>query len=137
MNQVGNFFRNLFRNLQYSLTRFMTGRYGMDKLNIAILVLSLLVSILSSLTRSSVICLLFAILSYGLMIWAIFRCFSRNTYRRYQENSRYLLLCTRLKDRRHRYYRCPKCHQMTRVPRGKGKISISCPRCGEKFVRKS
>ena len=137
MNQLGAFFRNLFRNLQYRTAQFMQGRYGMDKLNIAILLLSLLVSILSSLMRGALSCLILAALSYALMILAIFRCLSRNTYRRYNENSRYLLFVNCLKDRQHRYFRCPKCRQMARVPRGKGKISISCPRCGEKFVRKS
>jgi len=43
----------------------------------------------------------------------------------------------RIKDREHRYFDCPKCRQMVRVPRGKGKISITCPKCREKFVRKS
>ena len=46
-------------------------------------------------------------------------------------------LFDRLKDRQHRYFDCPKCHQMVRVPRGKGKISITCPRCREKFVKKT
>ena len=76
-------------------------------------------------------------LSYGMMIWAIFRCLSRNTYKRYQENRKYLQLLDRVKDREHRYFDCPKCHQRVRVPRGKGKISISCPRCKEKFVRQT
>ena len=46
-------------------------------------------------------------------------------------------LFDRLKDRQHRYYKCPKCRQSVRVPRGKGKISITCPRCREKFIRKT
>ena len=75
--------------------------------------------------------------AYALMFWAIFRSLSRNTYKRYQENRKYLQIVERSKDREHRYFDCPKCRQTVRVPRGKGKIAISCPRCREKFVRKS
>ena len=76
-------------------------------------------------------------LSYALMFWAIFRALSRNTYKRYQENRKFLLIFDRLKDRNNRYFDCPKCRQTVRVPRGKGKISITCPRCKEKFIRKT
>ena len=69
------------------------------------------------------------------MLWAMFRCFSRNTYQRYRENRKYLMLLDRIKDREHRYFECPKCRQPVRVPRGKGKISITCPKCKEKFVK--
>ena len=47
------------------------------------------------------------------------------------------LIFDRLKDRQHRYFACPKCRQTVRVPRGKGKISITCPKCREKFIRKT
>lgn len=70
------------------------------------------------------------------MIWAICRALSRNTYKRYQENRKFLQFFTRLKDRQNRYFDCPKCRQLVRVPRGKGKIAITCPRCKEKFIRK-
>ena len=81
--------------------------------------------------------LLLVLLSYGLMIWAISRSLSRNTYRRYQENRRFLQAINRVKDRQNCYFDCPKCRQTVRVPRGKGKISITCPRCHEKFVKKT
>jgi ribosomal protein L37AE/L43A len=77
------------------------------------------------------------VLSYFCMGWAMFRILSRNTYKRYQENRKYLMILQRLKDREHRYYDCPRCHQQVRVPRGKGKIAISCPKCREKFIRKT
>ena len=115
----------------------MYGRYGSDRLNLVILVAGLVASVLSSLIRIFPVNILLLLLSYGLMIWAIFRTLSRNTYKRYQENRRFMLIFDRLKDRQNRYYECPKCHQTVRVPRGKGKISITCPRCKEKFVRKT
>jgi len=55
----------------------------------------------------------------------------------YRENRRFLMLLDRIRDRSHRYYSCPRCRQPVRVPRGKGKISITCPKCSEKFIKKT
>ena len=115
----------------------MSGRYGTDRLNMVILCAGLAASILSVLVSVQPFNLIFWALSYVLMIWAIFRTMSRNTYKRYQENRKFLQIFDRLKDRQHRYFDCPKCRQMVRVPRGKGKICITCPRCKEKFVKKT
>ena len=130
-------FRGFLSKLAMHMRRFMEGRYGNDKLNMAILLTGVVMSILSSILGGFLLKVILWALSYGLMIWAIFRCLSRNTYKRYQEIRRYLQLLDRVKDRQHRYYDCPKCRQRVRVPRGKGKISITCPRCKEKFVRKT
>jgi hypothetical protein len=119
------------------LRQFMAGRYGTDKLNTCILVLGVIVSIVAAILRNPLLTLVFATLSYVLMFWAIFRTFSRNTYKRYQENRKFLMLLDRIKDRKHRYYSCPRCRQPVRVPRGKGKIAITCPKCREKFVKKT
>ena len=116
---------------------FMAGRYGMDKLNMAILWTGVIASLLSAMIRQQPLNLIFWGLSYALMILSIFRILSRNTYKRYQENRKFLQIFDRLKDRQHRYFDCPKCRQTVRVPRGKGKISITCPRCREKFVKKT
>ena len=119
------------------LRRFMAGRYGTDRLNMAILGTGLVACLISPFFHRPLINLLLTALSYGLMIWAICRSLSRNTYARYQENRKFLQFFDRLKDRQHRYYDCPKCHQVVRVPRGKGKIAITCPKCREKFIRKT
>ena len=129
--------RGWLSKLGLQMRRFMEGRYGNDKLNIAILIAGVITSLLSSILGGFVLKTVFWAVSYGLMIWAISRCLSRNTYKRYQENRKYLQILDRVKDREHRYYDCPKCRQRVRVPRGKGKISITCPRCKEKFVRKT
>jgi ribosomal protein L37AE/L43A len=81
--------------------------------------------------------LAFMLISYGFLAWAIFRMLSKNVYKRYEENRKYLRFLDRWKDKEHRYYDCPKCKQTVRVPRGKGKISITCPTCKEKFVKKT
>ncbi len=137
MNGFGNWLRRLGANLRSGLQRFMMGRYGTDKLNIAILVTGLIASLLSTIIRLPLLDLLLMLVSYGLMGWALFRTLSRNTYKRYQENRKYLMLRQRWQDREHRYFDCPRCRQQVRVPRGKGKISISCPKCKEKFIRKT
>lgn len=119
------------------LRRFMMGRYGTDKLNMYILGAGVICSLVSLFIPLALVRLILSTGSYVLMIWAIFRTFSRNTYKRYQENRRFLMLLTRFKDRQHRYFDCPKCRQSVRVPRGKGKIMITCPKCGEKFQKKT
>ncbi|MGM9660834.1 MAG: hypothetical protein ACI3WQ_09575 [Faecousia sp.] len=137
MNGIGGWLRQFSARLSAGLRSFMAGRYGTDRLNMVILCVGLAASLLSVFFRSTPLNLLFFVLSYGLMIWAIFRSLSRNTYKRYQENRKFLQILNRLKDRQNRYFDCPKCRQMVRVPRGKGKISITCPRCHEKFIRKT
>lgn len=137
MNGFRSWFRGFSAKMSAGLRRFMTGRYGTDKLNMVILCAGLVASLLSVMVRTPLWNLVFWALSYGLMIWAIFRSLSRNTYKRYQENRWFLQRVNRLKDRQNRYFNCPKCRQMVRVPRGKGKISITCPKCREKFIRKT
>lgn len=137
MNGIGSWLRQFSARLSAALRNFMAGRYGTDKLNMVILCVGLAVSLLSVFFKYAPVNLLLVLLSYGLMIWAIFRTLSRNTYKRYQENRKFLQIIGRLKDRNNRYFDCPKCRQMVRVPRGKGKISITCPRCHEKFIRKT
>lgn len=123
--------------LSASFRAFMAGRYGTDRLNMVILTAGLVVCLVSAFIKAPMVNLLLTAISYALMIWAIFRSFSRQTYKRYQENRKFLQFFDRLKDRDHRYFDCPKCRQVVRVPRGKGKISITCPRCREKFVKKT
>ena len=137
MNGFGGWFRQFAARLSARLRNFMMGRYGTDRLNMVILSVGLVASLLSVILRFAPVNMVLFLLSYGMMFWAIFRTLSRNTYKRYQENRKFLQFFDRLKDRQHRYFDCPKCRQVVRVPRGKGKISITCPRCKEKFVKKT
>ncbi len=137
MNGFGSWLRQLRFKMNMGLRRFMEGRYGNDKLNSFILGTAMVLVILAVFIRNPLVNLIIHAVAYGLMFWSIFRSLSRNTYKRYQENRKFLQIHDRLKDREHRYFDCPKCRQMVRVPRGKGKIAITCPRCREKFVRKS
>lgn len=137
MQGFGGWLRRLGEKLSAGLRRFMQGRYGSDKLNTALLIAGLITCFLSMLSGVGIVSFLFTIASYVLMGLVIFRSLSRNTYQRYRENRKYLQFLDRLKDKEHRHFDCPRCRQPVRVPRGKGKIAITCPKCGEKFIRKT
>ena len=121
------------------LRRVMTGRYGTDRLNMVILGAGLTLAVASMFFPAhwAQPRLLVTLVAYGLMGWAIFRSFSRSTQRRYEENRRFMQFWQRLTDRRHKYYKCPNCKQRVRVPKGKGKISITCPRCRNKIIKET
>ena len=125
--------------------RLMAGRYGIDPLNNTLLVLCLVLMLLSRLLHIAWL----DILSLLLLLLCYFRCFSRNMNARYRENQKFLVavqplrkwfggLRQRFRDRKtHRYFSCPTCGMTLRVPKGKGKISISCPKCRTQFIKKT
>ena len=129
--------RNIGQRLSMAFRRFMTGRYGTDKLNNLLLGLGLATCFLNLFMVDNIFGWILTTASYIFMLLALFRCFSRNTYKRYRENRKYLLIVERIRDREHRYFSCPRCRQTVRVPRGKGKIAITCPKCKEKFTKKT
>ena len=107
----------------------MIGRYGTDGLNQFLSMSSIVMLLVSLLTRVS----LFTWLGAALLILCYYRSLSRNISKRTEENYRFYSL----KDRFNNNYRCPQCRQKLRVPRGRGRIQISCPRCGTQFIKKS
>ena len=137
------------------LRKFMVGRYGADELNrfltICGWVLLLAGFVLSSIQKNATQILgsLMVTLSWALLIWSIFRTLSKNTQKRASENYQYFVYKnkvvswwkqrkTRWQDRKvHRYFLCPQCRATVRVPKGKGKIRITCPHCKNQFVKKS
>lgn len=130
---------DMFQKIGAAFRRFMAGRYGSDKLNTAILLaacVGLLIGWLGGKYLTSWLSL-FTYAADGLLIWSIFRMYSRNIEARRRENTRWLNFLSRVKDKNNRYFRCPKCRQMVRVPRGKGSINIRCPKCSERFIRKT
>jgi len=126
-----------FAKIRDGFRNFMQGRYGSDKLNTTLVWVAFGAYIVSLLIPLASVKLGLILLSYVLIAWSFFRMLSRNVYKRYQENRKFLQFIERFKDREHRYYDCPRCRQPVRVPRGKGKIAISCPKCREKFIRKT
>lgn len=136
-------FRRIGQRVSDGIRRFMFGRYGLDQLNVVLMVaavaLCLISFLFSRINAVWTVALSFVLnlLSYVLLFWYILRAFSRNIEKRNRENRRFLAFRSRLPDKQNRYYRCPNCKQTVRVPRGRGKICIKCPKCSEKFVRKS
>jgi len=128
MNQLNNFFARLFQ-----------GRNGPDPLSFALTVLAVIINLLPIPYGY--------ILALAIVAWAIFRMFSKNIARRQKENLSFMNLFNRVKlwyykvkagGQQRKFYKvfiCPKCRQKLRVPRGKGKVSIKCSKCGNKFVK--
>ncbi len=123
----------MFQRISEKMREFMYGRYGGDQLGIFLLGIGVALCLVSSFSRLYWL----GFIAYVPLIYASFRMYSRNTYKRQQENQRFRLILRPLRDRQHRYYRCPRCRQKIRVPRGKGKILITCPSCKEKFQKKT
>lgn len=131
--------------MKEKIARFMAGRYGVDYLGRFTIIAGLIALLLAGWTRSS----LLNLLAWVLIIYSYYRMFSRNIYKRTQENQWYLnktykIRCffARQKNmltqrKTHHIYKCPTCKQKIRIPRGKGKIEIRCPKCNTTFIKKS
>ena len=130
--------------------RFMQGRYGVDqfaKFTMGVALVSIVLAIFVN-TGSSAGSLL-DMLGLVAIVYTYFRIFSRNITKRAQENQKYLSATAKLRQRLNKeknmmkqrkdyhIYTCPSCGQKVRIPRGKGKIEISCPKCHSKFVKRS
>lgn len=127
------------------LRRMMEGRNGTDHLSFALLLVGFVLSVIANLFGWFLI----NILSWIAIIFCLYRTLSKNLDRRFQENQKFLTFWNAFKgwfkDRKSRaeaskyykYYKCPNCSQNLRVPKGKGKIRISCPGCGNKFEKKT
>lgn len=130
--------------IRNAIHRFMYGRYGNDSLNLFLIVFYLLLYLLFALTHFE----LLYWLSLALVFVTLFRLLSRNIPARQKENSQFMRLAgpviqwyrlqrTMRRDKDHRYFKCPNCGQQLRVPRGKGKITVTCRSCGASFQENS
>lgn len=130
--------------IRSALRRFMYGRYGNDHLNHFLSLVFL------------ILILIYTFTSFALLYWLalvpfflfVFRFFSRNLPQRREENARFLkaatppvrwwrLRRTMRKDKEHRYFKCPNCGQRLRVPRGRGRVTVTCRSCNASFEEKS
>ena len=128
--------------------RFMYGRYGMDEFNFFLLVFAMVVLIIAIFVPVPA-SLIIRLIALAATAFAVFRVLSKNRYARNKELKAYNKIrfaitgvFKRIKIRfsqrkTHRFYRCPECKTTVRVPKGRGKIKISCPKCGNTFIRKS
>ena len=124
------------------LRRVMYGRYGTDQLTMFLMVLYVIFLLLSE--RLAIL----SVLAYVCFGFCVYRMFSRNISKRRSENAKFLeavgpvtrwykLKRTIHRDKEHRYFKCPNCGQQLRVPRGKGRVQITCRTCGVSFEEKS
>ena len=138
--------RNIFYRFSNAMARFMYGRNGSDQLNAALLAAYLVVCVvrilLARVSAAATVCDLLS------MLLALAVIFSRNLTRRRAENawflSRWYPVKNRISgarqrslDKEHKYFTCKNCRSICRVPVGKGKIEITCPKCGGKIIGKS
>ncbi|MEG2421895.1 MAG: hypothetical protein RSB55_10090 [Oscillospiraceae bacterium] len=126
------------------LRKIMTGRYGSDQLTLFLVAVDLILYFVASLSGFGI----FSVLGSVLVLFAIYRMFSRKTDKRRAENQAFLHFfspiihwfhtwkCKR-SDKDHCYFKCPNCGQELRVPKGKGKITVTCRSCGVSFEAKS
>lgn len=135
---------NKFRDALY---RFMYGRNGVDALNWALFAVELVLSLLSSFVRVQAVAATLYFLSVVLMFIVLIRIFSRDLTQRRAENARFLSWWApklnamrgakaRRADKAHKYVRC-SCGAYCRVPKGVGKVELTCPKCGRKKVIKA
>ena len=133
------------QQLMARIQQFMVGRYGSDQFTLFLTISGLVCSLLSNFKHLGFLYLIsIALISYG-----IFRTLSRNYEKRRKELNWYLrwsekpkayikLLISQFRDRKtHRYYRCKSCKTVMRVPKGRGKIEITCPKCRMKTIKKT
>lgn len=126
------------------LQRFLYGRYGTDKLNLALLIVGLLLSLIGSLLFWPV-----TFIADALYIWALFRTFSRNIPARQREYAAFLRFWSPIEGwlrtrkvrfsqrKQYKYFKCPSCRQELRAPRGRGKIEVTCQKCHNVFRTKT
>lgn len=131
--------------MKQKIQQFMMGRYGADQFGRLLMGISVVLLLISLFTRLDI----FYILALGMMGYEYYRMMSRQVERRYAENQKYLNWRYQLvvkQNRRkehfrqrktHHFYKCPSCKQKVRVPKGKGRICITCPKCKEEFIKNS
>ncbi|MBU5459647.1 zinc-ribbon domain-containing protein [Anaerostipes sp. MSJ-23] len=135
--------------------QFMQGRYGYDDLSRFLMKVFIAAIILSLFTGRIYIAGVFSLgrvfywIALILIVYSYFRMFSKNIYKRSQENLRFLEKTRNIRNffstqqnlmkqrKKYHIYTCPDCKQKIRIPRGKGKIEIRCPKCGRTFIKRS
>lgn len=131
--------------MREKFARFMAGRYGMDSLGRFTMMLTLIFILLNYFTRNR----LLPLLAWAGIILTYYRMFSRDVYKRSSENQKFLSHTSRLRRwfytqknifaqrKTHHIYKCPSCKQKIRIPKGKGRVEIRCPKCNTKFIKNS
>jgi len=138
--------------------RWLQGRYGFDPFSRTLILAALAVSVISWFFGRGAMGVYYALrgVMTALMVFALFRAFSRNIYARQQELARYMAIERKVRNfwqslsfkrknyvnvrserKNYKHLQCPQCAQKLRVPRGKGRIRVTCSKCGNRFEAKS
>ena len=141
---------NVFRKIGNAIARFMYGRNGMDQLNLTLMWLVLILDVVTMLVQRNhaVISVVLYWISMAGWVYVLFRMFSKNLSKRRGENQKFVNWVWRMKssragakerhaDKDHKYFTCKNCKTICRVPVGKGKIIITCPKCGAQIHAKT
>lgn len=130
--------------LRNKLQNFMQGRYGVDALNKCLLVVALICAVVSMFTWR-----IFYLLGLCIIVYVYFRMFSKNYEKRYRENRAFINARNQVtaffrrqksmmtQRKTHHIYKCARCKQKIRIPKGRGKIVVTCPKCKYEFQKKS
>ena len=138
---------------------FYSGRNGSDALSVFLAAVAAVLAVAASVASTPPVRLTLSGIAIILVCIALFRMLSRNVGRRRSENDAFLSFFRflspdpgkkqrkeeekrRKEERRedmktHAYFRCPECNTECRVPKGKGKIRITCPKCGHQFIKRT
>ena len=138
-------FKELLTKATYKYRQFMYGRYGADEICFALTILSIIIMLISNIDKLRFLYFI-ALIPLAVSLW---RSLSRDTNARYNERIKFLkfmkgpkekiiLLINKVKDRKnYRFFICLNCKATLRLPKGRGKIKITCPKCNNTFIKKT
>ncbi len=140
--------KNFLSNLGYKIQRFMIGRYGADQLWRALMIFYLLAIVITNIVYrfSKIAYYSLSVLSLAIIIFAVFRVFSKNIEARRKENQEWLKITGGIRQKfifakeqnkqkkTHKFVKCKQCKKVLRLPKNKGKLNVSCPHCKNQFV---
>ena len=140
--------KNFLSNLGYKIQRFMIGRYGADQLWRALMIFYLLAIVITNIVYrfTKIAYYSLSVLSLAIIIFAVFRVFSKNIEARRKENQEWLKITGGIRQKfifakernkqkkTHKFVKCKQCKKVLRLPKNKGKLNVSCPHCKNQFV---
>ena len=129
---------SFLKKIGNALARFMYGRNGADQLGLTTIWAVLLLDVVNMFIRQQTVHLIISFLSTVLLVIAVYRVFARFLEKVWWPIKRRAAGNKQQRtDKEHKYFTCPNCRTVCRVPRGKGKIVITCPKCGSEIHGKS
>lgn len=137
--------KKIFREIMYKYSRFMQGRYGYDEFGRFLIFTALVLTILGYIPFLRIM----SLLGVAVLVYYLYRMYSKNHTARRMELNRYYVVSDKVKkeirlkksrwnDRKtHVYFKCKNCGAIIRVPKNKGEIEVTCPRCRARTTKKT